>query len=92
MVVKDSVEERMRVVLEKKYGSAAPVDDEDKKDGEEEDTKPASAKSASALVGNIMTDKARILAEEFDLLFGVDTDIKPDCKPEAVSSAYSLGI
>jgi hypothetical protein len=92
MIVKDSIEERMRVVLEKKYGASAPAKDEDKEDGEEEDTKPAAVKPASVLVGNLMTDKAQILAEEFDLLFGVDTDIKPDSKPEVVSSAYSVGI
>lgn len=89
----------MRVVLEKKYGASAPakdedkeVNDEDEEDGEEDDTKPAAVKPASVLVGNLMTDKAQILAEEFDLLFGVDTDIKPDSKPEVVSSAYSVGI
>lgn len=92
MIVKDSIEERMRVVLEKKYGASAPAkdedNDEDEEDGEEDDTKPAAVKPASVLVGNLMTDKAQILAEEFDLLFGVDTG----SKPEVVSSAYSVGI
>ena len=68
-------------MLEKKYGTAsatAVLDggndaDDDKKpaddDSDGEDKKPA-AKPA-AVVGCLATDKAKVMADEFDLLFGV---------------------
>lgn len=68
-------------MLEKKYGTAsatAVLDggndvDDDKKPAEDgsddEDKKPAA--TPAAVVGCLSTDKAKIMADEFDLLFGV---------------------
>jgi hypothetical protein len=64
LVMEKSIETRIRQMLEKKYGSAsasAALDDG-------EDKKPA----AAAAVGCIASDKAQVMADEFDLLFGVD--------------------
>ena len=86
LIVKDSVESRMMQMLEKKYGktSSAEVaetkdDDNDDDDKDMEDAKKpaavnsaAAAPTASVAVGSLQTDKADMLQEEFDLLFGID--------------------
>ena len=64
LVVEESIEMRIRQMLEKKYGSASASAALD----EGEDKKPA----AAAVVGCIASDKAQVMADEFDLLFGVD--------------------
>ena len=64
LVMEKSIETRIRQVLEKKYGSASASVALD--DGEAK--KPA----AAAVVGCIASDKAQVMANEFDLLFGVD--------------------
>lgn len=79
MVVADSIETRLTKMLEQRYGSGPTPkdDDETEEDGDDdEDKKPAAkpvAKPApvEAFVGNLSTDKATVLANEFDLLFGV---------------------
>jgi len=67
-------------MLEKKYGTASAtavpdagndVDDDKKSaDGESDEDKKPAAKLAS-VVGCLATDKAKVMADEFDLLFGV---------------------
>jgi len=74
LIIEDSVESRMRQMLENKYGpsdcaSSASADDGD------DDKKPAAKPAAavdSLVVGSISADKATVLKEEYDLLFGVD--------------------
>jgi len=71
LVMETSVETRIRQMLEKKYGTAsatAALDD----DGE--DKKPA------AMVGCIATDKAKVLADEFDLLFGTQANLRSSAR------------
>lgn len=66
LVMEDSIETRIRLILEKKYGSvnaSVALDDG-------EDKKPA----AAAVVGCIVSDKAQVMANEFDLLFGVNEE------------------
>lgn len=55
MVIKDSVETRMRQVLKEKYGGV-------------------SSGATTALVGSISNDKATLMKQEFDLLYGCRTE------------------
>ena len=89
LVVQDSVETRIRTMLDKRYGtgeSAKDADSGEMKEGadkdtdEEEDKKPSSKLAVApaivtpaACFGCIQTDKAAVMADEFDLLFGVDS-------------------
>lgn len=70
--MKDSVEPRILKMLRHKYAdsSTAEVDD----DGD------VGAKKAAlpALVGSIHTDRTAVLAEEFDILFGVAVATKAE--------------
>ena len=96
LVMEDSVETRIRQMLENKYGSTSATavldqvkadgndDDGDDDEQEEEDKKPAAkpttrsvAVAASSMVGSIATDRAAVMEEEFDLLFGVTPPV-PD--------------
>ena len=65
LLVKDSIETRIQVYLNKKYGKA-----EADMDGDTE------KKADIGVVGNIATDepKSKIMADEFDILFGVCED------------------
>ena len=77
LVVKDSIETRLRAFLKKKYGDSSST-----AKGEEEfksnDSKPAA--TTIGPVGNQATErpKSDILGEEFDMLFGVETDTNHD--------------
>jgi superfamily II DNA or RNA helicase len=91
LLVKDSVESRMVEMLEKKYGkthdedgnSAAAGGDDDRghDDDDDGDKKPA-AKAVQVMgrgmdmAGSIGADKATVVTEEFDLLFGVNVNYK----------------
>lgn len=68
LVVKDSFEERMVGFLEKKYGQSDP--DGNQKD--ESENQASRSNVCNAAVGNLTKDKAELVAEEFDVLFGVD--------------------
>jgi Helicase conserved C-terminal domain len=81
MIMADSVEIRIRSMLEKKYGAgaigsgenieAAPEsDDVGEYDG---DKKPAAKLpiEVEVAVGSLRVDKAAVVEEEFDLLFGI---------------------
>jgi superfamily II DNA/RNA helicase len=82
LIMQDSVESRMLEILKKKYGGSGDTsdspeggandsavgEDDDEDDG---DKKPAAIVTAPVLVGSICTDKATVVAEEFDLLYGV---------------------
>lgn len=76
LVVKDSFEERMVGFLEKKYGqSTGKKSKETGPDGNEKDESENQASRANvcnATVGNLTKDKAELVTEEFDVLFGVD--------------------
>lgn len=98
LIMKDSVEERMQTMLQKKFGSTmvAPAGgpksgtkDDDGDDNEEEDRKPA-AFPDSNVVGNLKTDKAKIVVEEFDLLFGLDRNSASESNP-VPDAASSIG-
>jgi hypothetical protein len=69
LIVQDSVESRMVQMIEKKHGKHST----DKGDDNDED-KEGRAITSTALVGSLKTDKASMVEEEFDLLFGVDSD------------------
>jgi hypothetical protein len=64
LVMEDSVEMRIREMLAKKYGSSDVAI--------EDDEPPAVVAKPGALVGSIRSDKAVVMEEEFDLLFGVE--------------------
>ena len=74
LLIKDSVETRIGAFLEKKYGkkndTSADEDDEEK--------------AIVGPVGSIATEKpkSKIMAEEFDILFGVEAQAKD--KPSKV--------
>lgn len=90
LVVKDSIETRLHAFLQKKYGDTSSSTDssednpDDPPEDPPEDSKPAakpsgkpSAKPAEiGPVGNIATErpKSAILGEEFDILFGAESD------------------
>jgi len=74
LIIEDSVESRMRQMLENKYGpsdAASSVSADDGDDDKKPAAKPAAAVD-SLVVGSISADKATVLKEEYDLLFGVD--------------------
>ena len=60
LIVKNSIETRIRAFLEHKYGKRGSAKDEE---------------AAIGPVGNVATErpKSKILAEEFDILFGVES-------------------
>ena len=63
LVMKDSIEERLlKSVRKRPSNGSVPVKDDKGK---------ATMAGASALIGNVATDRASILAEDFDLLYGV---------------------
>jgi hypothetical protein len=71
LIMQDSVEHRIRTMLQNKYGTASstsivPVDGNHKK--------PAPGSHAEALIGCLQTEKNTIVADEFDLLYGVQDD------------------
>lgn len=68
LVMKNSLEERMVDFLEKKYGkySENTPDASDKKMIAADDSK-----HCNGIAGNLIADKAQLVAEEFDTLFGV---------------------
>jgi hypothetical protein len=61
LIMKNSVESRIVEMLKKKYGKGVGQ----KKPAAESDTQPA------AMIGSLHADKAKVVSEEFDLLFGV---------------------
>lgn len=79
LVMKDSVETRILEMLKKKYGDADTA----------EDSKEAKPQKVQALVGSIQIDKTKVLAEEFDILYGVSPldDSDEDMVMEEVTSA-----
>ena len=99
LVMEDSVETRIRSMLEKKYGSASAtavldgvnndVDDDEEEDDEDKKpaAKPSAATAAAPLIGSITTDKATVMEDEFDLLFGVDTAAAAPPVPDYASSS-----
>ena len=77
LLMKDSVETRMRTMLAAKYGTdgAKMGNDSDIK----EDSKPRAKKSANnTMVGSVCADKATLLTKEFDTLFNVEPDRKEE--------------
>lgn len=76
LVIKDSVETRLlQLRRRKQLNETVP---------KEEDTKPhASMPCPSALIGNVQTDRAAVLGEDFDLLYGV-------AKHNSTSSSFAL--
>ena len=73
LLVKDSVETRIGAFLEKKYGkkSDTAVDEDDKES------------AVVGPVGNVATEKpkSKIMAEEFDILFGVQPETGSKSSP-----------
>jgi len=80
LVMKDSVEVRIRKMLEKKYGSSSK-EDNDSDDDDDEDYNPGSKPAATPMVGSIVSDKAAVMEDEFDLLFGVESDASENTTP-----------
>lgn len=81
--MKDSIEERMKTMLDKKYGATTISGSAENPSSEDEDKKPA---ASSNVVGSLKTDKAQIVAEEFDILFGVNRNSALDAVPDVASS------
>jgi SNF2 family DNA or RNA helicase len=88
LIVKDSVETRIRAFLEHKYGGASDRVGPGKKNTEERIGALGSQASEKP--------KSKILADEFDILFGVrgedlvkfeNTNIKEDAPDPAISSS-----
>ncbi|MGK3741912.1 MAG: hypothetical protein ACI90V_008766, partial [Bacillariaceae sp.] len=88
LIVEDSIESRMANFIVKKYGSRSAVDSSsssqlDGDDGDavmkeenitdEDDTHHSMVDES--LPGNLSTDRAKLMVEEFDLLFGVKDSI-----------------
>ncbi len=72
LIMKDSVETRMLKFLEKKYGMTQnPTAKEASK---VDDAATSAAVASNAIVGSLRTDRAAIMADEFDILFGVDSN------------------
>ena len=82
LVVKDSIETRLHAFLQKKYGDTSSSTDssedppEDSKPAAKPSGKPSAKPAAIGPVGNIATErpKSAILGEEFDILFGAESD------------------
>ena len=81
LIIKDSFESRLLAFLGKKYKLTFD-DDEDQADGQDSndgngEKKKSEGKAKEALdvaqmpVGNLQTEKAQVVTEEFDELFGV---------------------
>ena len=69
-IVEDSIESRLVTFLERKYGPRNKVDT--KKEGAKENEKEMDKdKNNTAIVGNVAQDKAELMMDDFDLLFGV---------------------
>jgi hypothetical protein len=78
LIVKDSIESRMVKFVQKKYGlsfdessSASVSEDGDKEAGKKREQVDSSAAAFQQVVGNLQTERAQVLTEEFDELFGV---------------------
>ncbi len=72
LIMKDSFEERMSNFLIQKYGSK-------KSEGSSEDDKEDSSdKKVSAQAGNLISDRVKLVTEEFDILFGVKDRLAAD--------------
>ncbi|CAB9505789.1 regulator of chromatin subfamily A member 3-like 1 [Seminavis robusta] len=97
LFMKDSIETRIATLMKSKYGTSAEAadDGEDDSDGEEDKKPAAVCDKTVALVGSISSDKAAILGEEFDLLYGcsVANGSNPDglVPDEAPSSGSGAG-
>lgn len=85
-IQEDSVESRLLKYLERKYGNSD--NDDAKNDGDENTTSGSPSRpNAAAIVGNVAQDKAEMMTDDFDLLFGVpslssnDDMVDYDTKP-----------
>lgn len=68
LVMKDSVEIRLLKILEKRYSNGSTAKENQK------DRKPSAMPGTEQiLAGNLQTDRAALLGEEFDMLFGVSS-------------------
>lgn len=88
LIMDDSIETRLQAFLDRKYGKKltpsppTPNDKDaassaDKLSDDDGEKKPA---ATGAMVGSLKSDKANLEAEEFDLLYGVTTELED---PEA---------
>ena len=69
-IVEESIESRLVTFLERKYGPRNK--DQAKKSGASSGVNAtAKDKSDSVIVGNVVHDKAELMMDDFDLLFGV---------------------
>ena len=72
MRVENTIETRMVDMLSKKFGEAKKPDPERDNNGDvDTDDKAKSGDVAMAAVGHMTTDKANLVVNEFDALFGV---------------------
>lgn len=75
LIVKDSVESRIVQMIEKKYGRANPGEG------------TVSTQDTSNAAESLKTDKAKVFAEEFDILFGVEPRQVPSAALSLVHSS-----
>ena len=71
MRVEDTIETRMVDMLSKKFGEAKKPDPERDNEDVDTDYKAKSGDVAMASVGHMDIDKAKLVVNEFDALFGV---------------------
>jgi hypothetical protein len=83
LVIEDSVESRLVENLKVKYGTQGSPSDKsggDVKGGSRKDVKVG-------LVGNLCTERANVVMEEFDLLFGVESLAKEEVPTTSEAAA-----
>lgn len=75
IVITNSVESRMRQVLQEKYGRGINA-------------------TSTSMIGSLSNDKATLLKQEFDLLYGLrnDSDARPATKSSDASLSESMDV
>ncbi len=73
LIMKDGIEMRIKQFVETKYSNSKPMSSSS--DTSVEDIALFTRPVAPPIVGSLQTDKAAIMAEEFDFLFGVTDSI-----------------
>ena len=91
LVVKNSFEDRMMTFLEQKYGSKSQKQEQTESENDASDKKTVDENVCNTIAGNLKTDKAQLVAEEFDILFGVKDRLLADSKGEDDKKSDSKG-
>jgi SNF2 family DNA or RNA helicase len=90
--VKDSVESRIMTFLETKYGSISEGAHEEDLDDEDSGEEATTNKASGGIVGNVSSEKTKILTEEFDILFGAQPLQKAKAEPDGDGDDDSMKV